>query len=142
MSNELETYLFGEILLKPLICLRGTQQQSTCDISMFEDAEEDFLKFSPYPPNITLNDRLNKKCSCEVGTQVQYTVHSTFWNVSKCTQVCPLDSFGTPPPQVITPSGDLLVGEILTYSQMLDSNQNLLRYDWKEHIPVAVKDQG
>ena len=57
-------------------------------------------------------------------------------------QVCPLDSFGTPPPQVITPSGDLLVGELLLKcSQMLDSNQNLLRYDWKEHIPVAVEDQ-
>ena len=108
---------------------------------MFEDAEEDLLQFSPYPPNTTINDRLNKKCSCEVGTQVDK--HSTFWNVSKCSQVCPLDSFGTPPPQVITPSGDLLVGElILTYSQMLDSNQNLLRHDWKELIPVAVEDQG
>ena len=37
---------------------------------MFEDAEEDLLEFSPYPPNTTINDRLNKKCSCEVGTQV------------------------------------------------------------------------
>ena len=56
--------------------------------------------------------------------------------------MCPLDSFGTPPPEVITPSGDLLVGEILIYSPVLDSNQNTCRYDWKKHFPVAVEDQG
>ena len=32
------------------------------------------------PTNTTINDRLNKKCSCEVGTQVD--LQSTFWNVS------------------------------------------------------------
>ena len=63
-----------------ILSARGTQQQSTCDISMFEDAEEDLLEFPPYPPNTTINDRLNKKCSCEVGTQVD--LQSTFWDVS------------------------------------------------------------
>ena len=53
-----------------MFTIRGTQQQSTCDVSMFEDVEEDLLEFSPYPANVTINDRLNKKCSCEVGTQV------------------------------------------------------------------------
>ena len=31
--------------------------------------------------------------------------------VASSFQVCPIDSFGTPPPQVITPSGDVLIGE-------------------------------
>ena len=53
-----------------ILSTRGTQQQSTCDTAMFEDVEEDLLEFPPYPPNTTINDRLNKKCSCEVGTQV------------------------------------------------------------------------
>ena len=46
---------------------------------MFEDVEEDLLEFSPYPPNTTINDRLNKKCSCEVGTQVNlFSLLETF----------------------------------------------------------------
>ena len=28
------------------------------------------------------------------------------------------------------------------FSNLIDANQNLLRYDWKKHIPVAVEDQG
>ena len=54
-------------------------QQSTCDVSMFEDVEEDLLEFSPYPANVTINDRLNKKCSCEVGTQVIFLNSWTFF---------------------------------------------------------------
>ena len=86
---------------------------------MFEDVEEDLLKFSPYPPNTTINDRLNKKCSCEIGSQVNlFNLLKTFKLINRRIQVCPLDSFDTPPPEVITPSGDLLVGKILIYSQI------------------------
>ena len=66
--GEDEKRLFFFLLIA--LSIRGIQQQSTCDISMFEDVEEDLLEFSPYPPNTTINDRLNKKCSCEVGSQV------------------------------------------------------------------------